>query len=515
MSKNNFFLIAGVSFVVGLFLAHYLFFIQNLPSLFYFSFLLIFLFFLIKFNSKIYLILFFIFLAIWRYSFLLGDDLSGKIENYYDYEFKIFGGVINDPEIKNDKQKIKLKIICGQDNLANFFKLEGNILLSSFLYPTYSYGDYLEVEGQYLEPGLIDDFNYSLYLKRYKITAVAYYPKIKKIDLLELQNFSNDSLPSICFSNNFFTKLRIYFLNYIYDFKSKTAEKFNLFLSVDSSAILKGMILGDKSDLTTENREIFSRAGLSHIIAISGLHISLLCSLLLSLLLFIGLSRKSSFYLSVLFLFLYLILIGFPASAIRASIMGFFSFLAIYMGRVGNLVNALFLTLLILLLVNPYLVFVDIGFQLSFLAVLGIIYFHPLVKDAILSKINMKIKIRESIIDIISLTISVQLITAPILISNFEQFSLIAPISNLLVLFLLPIIISLSIIALIISFLIPFLAQFVYFFIELFLRYIYLVAVWSIKIPGASINIANWSLFLSIIYYFLLFYFFYKYRKRK
>lgn len=495
MFKKYFWLISASSFVAGLFLAHYFYFLRNFSAFLFFIFTLISLLLLLKFKKIFLIISFFIFLAIWRYLLIFPENIIGRIENYNNQELIIVGQIISEPESNETRQRIKLKIIYGLDEFNNKFKLKGRVLISSRPQPQYNLGDFLQVAGKWQKPGMIEDFDYGLYLKRYGITAVSYYPNIKKIIIPE---------------KSFFAKSFFIAIN---NLKSKVADQFNFYLSLESSAILKAMLLGDKTFLSLELREKFSRAGLSHIIAISGMHISLLSSLFLSFLLFSGLSRKQSFYGSILFLAFYLVLIGAPASACRASLMGFLSFLAVYVGRVGNLVNILFFAGIFLLLLNPLLLFGDLGFQLSFLAVLGIIYVHPIIKELLGLRVFKIIRINEAIIDILSITISVQLIAAPVLISSFKQFSLIAPISNLLVVWLLPFIISFSIVAIFLSFIFPFLGELIYLLVDLIIKYILFISNFVNKIPGSFIDIDNWSVYFSIIYYLLLFYLMKKYKK--
>ncbi len=498
MFKKYFWLCSTLSFISGLILGYYIEVLGEVEPVFYFVFALILFLFLLRLKNLKFLALFFIFLGLWRYSLMASIDLSGRIESYLNQELKIFGKIITETEIKNGKQKIKLKIFYGQDEKGNHFKLKGRILLSTLSSPVYNYGDFIEVNGKYISPGIIGNFDYGLYLKRFNITAVSYYPQIKKIE-------------SQFISNNFrFFHLWFLLRNNIYNFKKKLSNKFDLYLSHNSSAILKAMLLGDKSFLNTEMRDNFSKSGLSHIIAISGMHITLLSSLFLSLSLALGFSRRQSFYLSIFFLIFYLILIGAPASACRASIMGFLSFLALYFGRPGNLLNVLFLSALVLLFINPLLVFGDIGFQLSFLAVLGIIYLNNPVKDFLFLKFFKRFPVGGAVFDILSITISVQLITLPILISSFGQVSVIAPLCNLLVVWLLPIIISLAIIASFLGFIFSFLGFFVYFLIDIILRYIVFVSSVVNFVPGSFVLVNNWSFFWSIIYYLLLFFIFRK-----
>ena len=485
-----------LSFVVGLFLSFYLKVLDNCSALIFFILFLLFLLLLFKKQRTYLLIIVFLFLGIWRYKISIASEGSSEIKKYYNKDLMMIGKIIEEPEIKENSQKIKVEIYQIEDNWGKSLDLKEKILVIAQPYPIFNFSDWLEIRGKYVEPGLIDNFDYSLYLKRFGLEAVSYYPEIKKID-----KFKDE--------RSFFLKSKIYIL------KNKIREIFDANIDFISASILKAMILGDKFFLTPDIRESFSRSGLSHIIAISGLHITLLASLFLSSLLFLGVSRRQAFYFVIVFLFFYLMLIGAPASACRASIMGFLSFLSVYLGRSGNISNALFLVGFILLLINPLLIFADIGFQLSFLAVLGIIYIHPKIKGFLESQISERFLSLKNVLDVVSVTISVQLISAPILISNFNQVSLIAPFSNLLVLWTVPIIISLSMMAIIIFFINPFLSQIIFLLIEIILKYIIFISNFVNKIPGSVISIGRLTIFWVIIYYFFLWYIFILKKQRR
>jgi len=459
------------------------------------------------YKCLVFFLLFFS-LGFWRQQVSLADK-EGNIENYLNKELVVRARVISDAEIKDNRQKIKVKILSAREevysynknnsSLNNNFRLQGRVLIVTLSSPVYQRGDILEISGKYLAGGMIADFDYSLYLKRFGIGALSYYPKIKKISQ------SSNRISTIYFS--VFSKV-----------KNKIGESLESHLGFESSAVVWAMFLGNKTFLDDDLKTAFSRSGLSHIIAISGMHISLLSAILWQLLAGLGLSRRRSFYVCVSFLFFYLILIGAPASALRASLMGFLALLAVYMGRLANLLNALFLSAFFMLLCNPWLLLADIGFQLSFLAVLAIIFLRPHIKESLqlfFSKNKklanfFKTKIGEAIIDIVSITVSVQIFSAPILISSFHQFSLIAPFSNLLVVFLLPVVISLILLALSTSYLLPFLGEMLYCVLDLAVSYICLVGKTASRIPYSAIEINSWNIYFTFIYYFFLIYFLYK-----
>ncbi|MFA5420606.1 MAG: ComEC/Rec2 family competence protein [Patescibacteria group bacterium] len=450
MYKKYLWPISFFSLSLGIILSHILF--LSFEIIFFCSFFLSF-YFLILFvqsNRNIRLINFFIFLsfiflAFWRYTLIPSSNLS----SYNNQDLVIRGYICNNPTIKNNSQRFYLSVISVDDN----FEISGKVLIFTNNYPLYNYGDVLSVSGLFSEGGVIDNFNYSLYLKRYGVSLVSYYPDID--NEVEVLNFNK-------------------FRNFFYNLQKSLGDVFDGNLSSSSSAMARAIFLGDKNYLEQSDRDNFSKVGLSHIVAISGMHIGLLSTLLLNSFLAIGFSRKKSFYLILTLLVLYLFLISFPPSAIRAVIMGSLTLLGSCLGRDGDSSNLLYFSGIVLLLINPLLILADLGFQLSFLAVLGIIHLKPRI-DILFSKLKIYSTLKTSF-DILSVSISAQVFTAPILIYNFHQFSFIAPISNLLVVWTLPFLLIFIILALIFYIFLPFLSSVIFLLVQLLSNYIYFIA---------------------------------------
>src|SRR3990167_4385212 len=155
----------------------------------------------------------------------------------------------------------------------------------------------------------------------------------------------------------------------------------------------------------------------------------------MSFLLALGLWRGQAFYISVIFIWLYIILTGFPASGIRAGIMGSLFLLAEKIGRQKIATRAIVMAAALMVAFNPLLLPYDVGFQLSFLASMGIIFLNPFFNS--LFKIFKNNK-AENLLNIVSTTFSAQVFTLPIMIYNFGNISLVSPITNLLVLPIVP-----------------------------------------------------------------------------
>ena len=144
----------------------------------------------------------------------------------------------------------------------------------------------------------------------------------------------------------------------------------------DHVLLLKGMLLGQRSELSRDILEAFQNSGSLHILAVSGLHVGLIaavCFLGFSLL---RLPRKITCLLTIVAVIFYACLVGFRASVLRASLMAVLFLIAQIIDRDADLINLLAFAALVLLLINPVQLW-DVGFQLSFAAVASIVYLLP------------------------------------------------------------------------------------------------------------------------------------------
>lgn len=159
----------------------------------------------------------------------------------------------------------------------------------------------------------------------------------------------------------------------------------------------------------------------------------------MSFLIGLGLWRAQAFYITVFIISFFIIITGLQPSAIRAGIMGGLFLFAQHVGRMNGSFRILFLAAALMLIQNPLLLRLDVGFQLSFLAMLGIIELGSIVRDW-LKFLPNSFQLR----DILSMTLSAQFFTFPILIYNFGYLSLVSPLANILVVPLLPLILGLG-----------------------------------------------------------------------
>ena len=327
--------------------------------------------------------------------------------------FQFEGIVANEPDKRLDNTKLKVRLLPYSEY----------VLITIGSYQEYFYGDKLKLKGKLQTPKEFEDFNYKNYLRKDKILSVMYEPKIEvigKSDLLE-----EVGLPR--------------FYANILKIKEKLRISIYRSLASPQAELLAAMVLGDQSRLSQELKNNFSRTGITHIVAISGMNITIMAEILIF---FFGLTLRlgwnRAFYLVLFITVFYIVMIGAPASAVRAGIMAGVLLLAQKTGRLYFAGRALLIAAAIMLIFNPLLLFYDVGFQLSFLAVLGIIYLFPIF-DFHLSHF-LKNKGSRWFRQILALTLSAQIFTLPILVYNFGSVSLISPLVNVLVVPLLPVI---------------------------------------------------------------------------
>lgn len=418
----------------------------------------------------------FLAIGIIRHQSALNWRINDEISGFHNQEIVFKGIVAKEPEKKLDKIKITVESSEIKIN-QQWQKISGRVLVAVALYPDYSYGDFLEISGQLEEPVKFDDFDYREYLTKDKIYSVIYYPRIKLIS----------------------EKQGNWFYQIIFNFKDILRRAIDKTLLPGRGSILKAVCLGDKSDISSGLKEKFSRTGVSHIIAISGMHMVIMAEILLFLFLAAGLWRNQAFYLAAAVLAAYILMIGAPASAIRAGIMVGLLFFSQKTGRLNNSFRALVFAGSAMLLINPLLLEIDVGFQLSFAACLGIIYLKPIL-DAGLSSLSNPFNLR----DILTLTFSAQLAVLPLLVFNFGQFSLISPLANLLIVPFLPL---LMILGLAISFsglIFPTLAKIAAFPAWLLLTYFIKTIEFLSSLPGACFNTGKISWIIPLFYYSIL-----------
>jgi len=433
----------------------------------------------------------FLVLGIWHHQTVELGIRNNKLRIFNNFEetLTLLGVIIEEPDIREKSQKLTIKvgeILTTNSSLPN----NGKVLVTTNRYPEYQYGDKLKITGKLETPPIFEGFNYQDYLKKEGIYSVMNFPEIELIG----QGFGNP----------------IYKI--LFSFKNKFKEAIGKFISPPQLGILEALVFGDEEKISKEWKDRLNFTGTRHITAVSGMNITIIAFLILNFLLLLGFWRQQAFYLSIFLLILYILMIGAPASALRAGIMGGLLLLAQYLGRMSQATRAVVFASTFMLALNPLLLRLDIGFQLSFLAILGIIYLQPIFSNYFKKIPNPKFfPLRTTL----STTIAAQIFTLPILVYNFGYIPLVSPLTNILIVpFLAPITILIFIFGILGMIFWP-LGWVFSWPTWLSLTYITKIVDLFSQIPWASLKLENIHWIFLIISYLILGYFTWRLKEKR
>lgn len=271
---------------------------------------------------------------------------------------------------------------------------------------------------------------------------------------------------------------------------------FDTYIGGMGSRLMKAMIIGQRWGLPSELREEFANTGIAHILAISGLHIGFIVLLLSWLTKGLKLSPTATFIIQGTVLVFYCIVVGGSSSVLRASLMAIILLGGKAVGRKADPLNSLSLAAFVILLIRP-LELLEIGFQLSFLAVAGIVLFN----EQLASRLG---KLPAGIGDVIGVMLSAQLGTWPILAYYFNTFSIISFIANLILVPIAGVIVILGLILLMAAAVFPLVAQVIGWWLWLLCQFLIGTNKWLSGIPWANILVVSPGLLFMAAYYFIL-----------
>lgn len=317
-------------------------------------------------------------------------------EHYMRYEFEL-----NNMLTEQGEKAVKGKI---------FLYLKKDSISSIVPYGTQLFvqGNFFQING----PHNPDEFDYQEYLARKNIFAHAF---VNPDEWAEVGYKPANPLLSLA-----------------YRVRGSSSQMITAFIpGVQEAAVINALLIGVKDYLDTEIREAYSAAGAMHVLAVSGLHVGivyLLITLVFGSLKKTGWGKVLFVLISLGVIWCYALITGFSPSVMRASTMFSVIILGESSGRKTNIYNSLGLAAFILLLYNPYFVY-EVGFQLSFIAVLGIVMFQP----PIYRLLDAPNKFLDYLWAIVSVSIAAQLATFPLSVYYFHQFPTYFLFSNVLI----------------------------------------------------------------------------------
>lgn len=390
---------------------------------------------------------------------IVGTIVSSKKEKQYINEYKI-----ETEKINNIKLKKKFILLTKNKEIE--------------------YGNKIKLEGTYIKPSKSRNykgFDYSNYLKTENI-----YGTIEQNGKIELVKEKN---------------INYLFIN-LYKVKNKIIKNINNKFPEETRGVFLGILLGDKSSIEEDVRQNFADSSLSHILAVSGTHISYVVICILVLFKKLKLNKNIRKALASLVLFMYLYLVDFSVSATRAVIMSTIVIMQMLFYRKQDTITTIALSSIIILINNPYSI-LNIGFLLSYGGTIGIILFVN--KISIESKEDFFQRFKSYLKDICIVTISAQIIIAPIIIYYFNTISFTFIISNIIASLIIGPIIMIGLVIIAISFFkIPIISLIIRFYNILIVILVRTADIIS-KIPISKIYLKTPTTLEIIFYYSVVF----------
>lgn len=333
----------------------------------------------------------------WRY--MHSFPSSESIANYAGQEL-IIDGAVADVEVSNGWQRIVLSNL-----IVNDAAIEDRVQVITLPYPKYEYGDQLRARCELEAPGMIEDFAYDRYLASKSIYATCF---TYNVFLIEEGNRNWKSI--------------------LLDARSAFIKKLDQVFGEPHGSLLVGLLLGEQR-FSEEWEERFLQTGTTHIVAASGYNISVVLWIAMGFFASIGVKRQRAFAFLVAAVVGYIMLAGADAAVFRAGVMGIVLITANQTGRRTSMINVLLLTASIMLMINPRLLRDDVGFQLSMMSTIGLIYLSPIIEKR-LKWLPKQLVIRESVIA----TLAATFMSLPVILLQFGEFSLVSLFANVFVL---------------------------------------------------------------------------------
>jgi len=376
------------------------------------------------------MLLFICSLSAMLYQFTLPANTDSDIRSYIGKGIVSFSGTVSEPpEASGSSVRYVISAESLEKEKGTTQAVEGKVLVSLPLGFDFRYGDRLKVTGELIAPPAGTGGSWRDYLNHRGIYTYSQYGWVHRLE-------SGGGNP---------------LFRLLYGLRDKGARVIDTIFPAPENALLRGILLGDESQISPLAREAYSITGTSHIIAISGFNMAVLAGIVAHMFTRRLGAQKGSL-LTIVVLLLYTILVGAEASVMRAAFMGSFTVIASAIARRGNSLNNLGLSVLLMTLINPHLPW-DVGFQLSAMATLGLALLMTPLRARLTLWMNARVGEEASarfsnwIGDYILVTLVAQLSVLPLLLYHFRSFSWVFLIANPLILPVQPLVMILGLVA--------------------------------------------------------------------
>jgi len=357
-----------------------------------------------------------------RYWLATPNLASDPLIAHHGWRVIVEGTIVDEPDVRDSTINLRVRaerlIVDGETTSL----VDGPTLQIRAPRDTpWQYGDILRAFGPIDAPPVMAEFSYRDYLARKGVYT--WMPQPDRLELLS-QNNGNPAYAQLLRAKN---ALRL------------SSQRV---MPSPESALLNGILIGDDNEIPASIQAAFRATGTSHIVSISGFNVSIVIALVVPLLgrLF---NKRRAALIAIPAIVIYMLLTGASASVVRASVMAILSLIGQLFWRRGFTLNTLCAAGFLMLAQDPNTLF-DGGFQLSFMATLGLVLYADRLTQAMqrgLTRITSQARAERLsgfLADLFLVTLAAQITTLPILLVNFQQLSLISLVANAIVLPLQP-----------------------------------------------------------------------------
>ena len=420
---------------------------------------------LITKNKKIIVILICLIISIGYVSIL-----ENKYSKISDMPIKEMVTIISDIQEKEYKKVCTAKIVRNNKKILINIKMSQDI-------PSIKYGDSLYIEGEFKQPEEARNYkgyNYKQYLKTKKIIGTV---ELEKSKILKSSNGS-----------------------FIHNIQKYIRDTINGTLTDEEGNLLLAILLGDKDKLSEDIQESFKTSNLSHMLAVSGAHVSYIILGLTYVLQNSIIGKKNGKIVCIIFLLAFMAITNFTPSVTRACIMAILTLFSSIIYRKSDVYTNISVAALITLIFNPYSL-LDLGFQLSYGGTIGIIIFIKRIQE---KKSNSKVI--NYIKQMALVSIYANIIIIPIMMYHFNTVSFTFIISNIMASPILGIIVITGFLFIIASITVKPLTRLIAIFIKPILSILIKISQICFKLPFSNILVVTPYMFNVISYYAIILY---------
>lgn len=420
---------------------------------------------LITKNKKIIVILICLIISIGYVSIL-----ENKYSKISDMPIKEMVTIISDIQEKEYKKVCIAKIVRNNKKILINIKMSQDI-------PSIKYGDSLYIEGEFKQPEEARNYkgyNYKQYLKTKKIIGTV---ELEKAKILKSSNGS-----------------------FIHNIQKYIKDTINGTLTDEEGNLLLAILLGDKDKLSEDIQESFKTSNLSHMLAVSGAHVSYIILGLTYVLQNSIIGKKNEKIVCIIFLLVFMAITNFTPSVTRACIMAVLTLFSGIIYRKSDVYTNISVAALITLIFNPYSL-LDLGFQLSYGGTIGIIIFIKRIQE---KKSNSKVI--NYIKQMALVSIYANIIIIPIMMYHFNTVSFTFIISNIMASPILGIIVITGFLFIIASITVKPLTRLIAIFIKPILSILIKISQICSKLPFSNILVVTPYMFNVISYYAIILY---------